>query len=78
MGRSCPRSGDRVDLRESQDPSGGVLPGVTVTVTGPALQAAAGGVSPRERHLPVPERADRHVHGAFELASFKKAQVRTS
>ena len=30
--------GDRLDFRKVTDPSGGVLPGVTVTVTGTGLQ----------------------------------------
>ena len=47
------------------DESGAVLPGVTVTVTGPALQVP----SDRRRHrhtgrLSIYPAADRHLHGA--------------
>ena len=44
------------------DPSGGMLPGVTVTVHGPALQRPLVAVTTESGSVPVPQRADRHVH----------------
>ena len=44
------------------DASGGVLPGVTVTVAGPSLQQPLVAVTTATGDLSVPERADRHVH----------------
>ena len=48
------------------DASGGVLPGVTVTVTGPALQQ-------RKQHLPVPERSDRDLHRHVRARELQKS-----
>ena len=61
------------------DSSGGVLPGVTVTVTGAALQQPLVGDDQRKRHLPVPQRADRHLHGHLRARQLQEgACVRTS
>ena len=45
------------------DSSGAVLPGVTVTLTGPVSAAAADGGHERDGHVSVPAAVDRHLHG---------------
>ena len=44
------------------DPSGGVLPGVTVTVTRPGPAASVDRDHLGQRNVSVPQRADRHVY----------------
>src|SRR5688500_481949 len=56
------------------DPSGGVLPGVTVTVTGPALQAPLVAVTSETGTYQFPSVPIGTFTVTFELASFKKAQ----
>ena len=56
------------------DPSGGVLPGVTVTVTGPALQAPLVAVTSANGTYQFPSVPIGTFTVSFELASFKKAQ----
>jgi Carboxypeptidase regulatory-like domain len=56
------------------DPSGGVLPGVTVTVTGPALQAPLVAVTSENGTYQFPSVPIGTFTVSFELASFKKAQ----
>lgn len=56
------------------DPSGGVLPGVTVTVTGPALQAPLVAVTSENGTYQFPSVPIGTFTVTFELASFKKAQ----
>jgi hypothetical protein len=55
------------------DPSGGVLPGVTVTVTGPALQAPLVAVTSENGTYQFPSVPIGTFTVSFELASFKKA-----
>jgi len=55
------------------DPSGGVLPGVTVTVTGPALQQPLVGVTSENGTYQFPSVPIGTFSVGFELASFKKA-----
>ena len=56
------------------DPSGGVLPGVTVTVAGPALQAPLVAVTSENGTYQFPSVPIGTFTVTFELASFKKAQ----
>src|SRR6187431_3285589 len=56
------------------DPSGGVLPGVTVTVTGSALQAPLVAVTSENGTYQFPSVPIGTFTVSFELASFKKAQ----
>jgi hypothetical protein len=56
------------------DASGGVLPGVTVTVTGPSLQAPLIAVSSENGTYQFPSVPIGTFTVTFELASFKKAQ----
>ena len=56
------------------DSSGGVLPGVTVTVTGPALQAPLIAVTSESGTYQFPSVPIGTFTVTFELASFKKAQ----
>src|SRR5688572_22867200 len=55
------------------DASGGVLPGVTVTVTGPALQAPLVAVTSESGTYQFPSVPIGTFTVTFELASFKKA-----
>jgi len=55
------------------DPSGGVLPGATVTVTGPALQAPLVGVTSENGTYQFPSVPIGNFTVTFELASFKKS-----
>ena len=55
------------------DPSGGVMPGVTVTVTGPALQAPLVAVTSENGTYQFPSVPIGTFTVSFELASFKKA-----
>src|SRR5580765_5795564 len=55
------------------DASGGVLPGVTVTVTGPALQAPLVAVTSENGTYQFPSVPIGTFTVSFELASFKKA-----
>ena len=55
------------------DLSGGVLPGVTVTVTGPALQAPLVAVTSENGTYQFPSVPIGTFTVSFELASFKKA-----
>ena len=55
------------------DPSGGVLPGVTVTVTGPALQQPLVAVTTESGAYQFPSVPIGTFTVTFELASFKKA-----
>ena len=56
------------------DSSGGVLPGVTVTVTGPALQQPLVAVTSENGTYQFPSVPIGTFTVTFELASFKKAQ----
>jgi Carboxypeptidase regulatory-like domain len=56
------------------DSSGGVLPGVTVTVTGPSLQSPLVAVSSENGTYQFPSVPIGTFTVTFELASFKKAQ----
>ena len=56
------------------DPSGGVLPGATVTVTGPSLQAPLVAVTSENGTYQFPSVPIGTFTVSFELASFKKAQ----
>jgi hypothetical protein len=56
------------------DASGGVLPGVTVTVTGPALQQPLTAVTSESGTYQFPSVPIGTFTVTFELASFKKAQ----
>ena len=56
------------------DSSGGVLPGVTVTVTGPSLQAPLVAVTSENGTYQFPSVPIGTFTVTFELASFKKAQ----
>src|SRR6188508_103360 len=56
------------------DSSGGVLPGVTVTVTGPSLQAPLVAVTSENGTYQFPAVPIGTFTVTFELASFKKAQ----
>jgi hypothetical protein len=56
------------------DSSGGVLPGVTVTVTGPSLQAPLSAVTSENGTYQFPSVPIGTFTVTFELASFKKAQ----
>src|SRR6188768_117831 len=56
------------------DPSGGVLPGVTVTVTGSALQAPLVATTSESGTYQFPSVPIGTFTVTFELASFKKAQ----
>ena len=56
------------------DSSGGVLPGVTVTVTGPALQQPLTAVTSESGTYQFPSVPIGTFTVTFELASFKKAQ----
>ena len=55
------------------DPSGGVLPGVTITVTGPALQQPLVGVTSENGTYQFPSVPIGTFSVTFELASFKKS-----
>src|SRR5207237_7041094 len=56
------------------DPSGAVLPGVTVTVTGPSLQQPLSAVTSENGTYQFPSVPIGTFTVTFELASFKKAQ----
>src|ERR1700716_3285759 len=56
------------------DASGGVLPGVTVTVTGPSLQAPLVAATSESGTYQFPSVPIGTFTVTFELASFKKAQ----
>ncbi len=55
------------------DPSGGILPGVTVTVSGPALQRPLSAVTTESGAYQIPSVPIGTFTVTFELASFKKA-----
>src|SRR6476646_8572438 len=55
------------------DPSGGVLPGVTVTATGPALQQPLVAVTSENGTYQFPSVPIGTYSVTFELASFKKS-----
>ena len=55
------------------DPSGGVLPGVTVTITGPAIQQPLVGVTTESGAYQFPNVPIGTYTVTFELASFKRA-----
>ena len=73
VGRIGRGAGHRSIFGKVTDPSGGMLPGVTVTVTGPALQRPLVAVTTESGAYQIPSVPIGTFTVTFELASFKKA-----
>ena len=59
-----------------RDASGAILPGVTVSVTGPNIAGAQTTVTTRERQLPHRQSAARHLHGHIRAVRVQDRRAR--
>ena len=58
------------------DDQGGVLPGVTVTLIGPAVMGTPTAITSDQRHLSLPRRQHRHLHTEIRARRLRAARPR--